>query len=89
MPPGQRALGKQPWHNLKLVFEGATIKAFIDGSQVAAVTNSTFAAGMVGLGTHTSTPCFDNLIINAVNGTVPPPTIFFQDGRQAETTSQL
>ena len=81
---GQATLGKEPWHNLKLVFEGTAIRASIDGSPVASVSNTTFTSGMAGLGTHTSTPCFDNLIVNEVNGPVPPPTTFFQDGMQFE-----
>ncbi|MGA2496290.1 MAG: galactosylceramidase [Tepidisphaeraceae bacterium] len=81
---GQEKLVDQPWHNLKLVFEGTTIKACLDGKQVASVTNSTFTAGMAGLGTLTSAPCFDNLIINEVNGAAPPPTMFFQDDMTKE-----
>jgi hypothetical protein len=46
---------------------------------VASVANGTFAAGMVGLGTCMSTPCYDNLIVNELNGALPPPTAFFQD----------
>jgi galactosylceramidase len=81
---GHATLASGPWHNMKLVFQGTTIKTFLDGSQAASVTNSTFAAGMVGLGTHTSTPCFDNLIISEANGTAPPPTKFFQDDSSCE-----
>ena len=76
---GKATLANQPWHNMKLVFEGTTIKAFIDGHQVATVSNGTFAAGMVGLGTCMSTPCFDNLVVNKVNAAVPAPTTFRQD----------
>jgi len=76
---GKATLADQPWHNLKLVFQGTAIQAFIDGQPVASVTNNVFAAGLVGLGTLTSTPCFDNLIVNAVHGATPPPTTFFQD----------
>ena len=74
----------QPWQNMKLVFEGATIKALVNGTQVASVTNADFAAGMVGLGTCTGTPYFDNLVVSEANGTVPPPTVFFQDDTRRE-----
>jgi galactosylceramidase len=77
---GKATIADQPWHNLKFVFQGTTIKASIDGIEVASVTNGAFAAGMVGLGTFTSAPCFDNLIISEVNGAVPQPTVFSQDG---------
>lgn len=63
---GQATPASQPWHNLKFVFVGTAIKALIDGREVASVNHSTFAAGMVGLGTCTSTPCFDNLSITPV-----------------------
>ena len=76
---GRAALASQPWHNLKLAFEGTTIKAFIDGSPVSSVTSTDFPAGMAGFGTHTSAPCFNNLVINEVNGANPSPTAFFQD----------
>jgi galactosylceramidase len=76
---GKAALAAHPWHNMKLVFEGANIKAIIDQTQVAAVTSNTFAAGMAGLGTVTSTPYFDNLIVNKIGGAPPEPTVFFQD----------
>ncbi len=76
---GHATLANQPWHNLKMTFEGAKITSFIDGNQVASVTNTNNPAGMVGLGTHTNAPCFDNLIVTDVNGAIPPPTSFFQD----------
>ena len=65
---GCATLPNRPWHNLKLRFAGAQIESFIDGQSVASVTNTNFPAGMVGLGTHTSAPSFDNLIINTVDG---------------------
>jgi galactosylceramidase len=77
---GRATIADQPWHNLKLAFEGTTVKAYVDGKEAASIANSAFAAGMAGLGTFTSTPCFDNLIINQVNGAMPQPTVFFQDG---------
>jgi len=65
---GRATLPNQPWHNLKLRFAGALIESFIDGQPISSVTNTNFPAGMVGLGTHTSAPSFDNLIINTVDG---------------------
>lgn len=76
---GKAALAAQPWHTMKLVFEGTSIKALIDNTEVAAVTSDKFAAGMAGLGTVTSTPCFDDLIVNTVKGAAAAPTVFFQD----------
>lgn len=78
---GKLALSGRPWHNMKLVFQGAQIEGFIDDGRVASVTNNAFPAGMVGLGTLTSTPYFDDLIVNKVNGAAPPPAVFFQDAQ--------
>lgn len=71
---GRANLARQPWHNLKMKFEGATITSFIDSNQVASVTNTNYPAGMTGLGTHMSTPCFDNLSITGLNGPIPATT---------------
>lgn len=69
------------WHNLKLQFVGTTIKALIDGAEVASVTDATHASGMAGLitggpGNARNSALFDNLIINSVGGAKPPPTVF-------------
>jgi galactosylceramidase len=73
------------WHNLKLRFYGSIITGFINGSQVFTISNSSASRGMVGLGTGDvgnvrNTALFDNLIINTVGGSVPPLTVFGQDG---------
>jgi len=71
------------WHNVKLQFSGATITGFVDGTQVFITTNQFSSHGMAGLvtgdNTTRNTACFDNLLINAVGGATPKPTIFVQD----------
>ena len=58
------ALGTGRWHTLTLGFSGSTITASIDGAQVGSVTDTTWSAGQVGLGTGTTeTAQFDNLTI--------------------------
>jgi galactosylceramidase len=76
---GKATIANAPWHNMKLVFKGTSIGALIDHQEVASLISDTFAAGMVGLGTLTSSPYFDNLIINEVDGVAPQPAVFFQD----------
>ncbi len=44
------ALGTNSWHRLALSFSGSTISAAIDGTVVGKVTDSSYPAGMVGLG---------------------------------------
>ena len=72
-------IGPDQWHNLKLRFEGSTITGFVDGNQVVTANDSTYSHGMAGLRagsnkTNLSTPYFDNLLINTVNGPAPEPS---------------
>jgi galactosylceramidase len=79
---GQATLAAGSWHNMKLVFQGTSIKGLVDGTQVFSVTDSKYSKGNVGLGTAAKTTAlFDNLIVNTVGGTTPPPTVFAQDGQ--------
>jgi galactosylceramidase len=79
---GQATLAAGSWHNMKLVFQGTSIKGLVDGTQAFSVTDSKYSKGNVGLGTAAKTTAlFDNLIVNAVNGATPPPTVFAQDGQ--------
>jgi galactosylceramidase len=73
------SVGPNQWHNLKLRFEGTVLTAFVDGTQVLTANDATYAKGMAGLCAGSgkkelSTPYFDNLLINAVNGAVPEPS---------------
>jgi len=77
------------WHNLKLRFSGSTIAGFVEGNQVFSITDATYSHGMVGfitgdLSTY-NTAMFDNLLVNTVGGTVPPPTVFAQDANPPYT----
>ncbi|MFL6127296.1 ricin-type beta-trefoil lectin domain protein [Actinophytocola sp.] len=63
------ALGTNRWHSLALTFAGSTITASIDGSVVRTVTDSTYGAGQVGLGTSQGeTAQFDNLAVTPGSG---------------------
>jgi Glycosyl hydrolase family 59. len=81
---GTATLTGTEWHNVKLQLNGSTLTGFIEGKQVTTVTNSSSGAGVAGLCTGSTngsrnTACFDNLIINTVNGATPTPTVFSQD----------
>ena len=79
---GQATLAAGTWHNMKLVFQGSSIKGLVDGTQVFAITNTKYSKGNVGLGTAAKTTAlFDNLIVTAVNAAKPAPTVFPQDGQ--------
>jgi hypothetical protein len=69
---------------VKLQFSGPTITGFVDDHQVLSIQNQKYGHGMAGLvaggeNDARNTALFDNLIINSVNGSKPPPTVFLQD----------
>jgi galactosylceramidase len=81
---GQATLAAGSWHNMKLVFQGTSIKGLVDGTQLFSVTDSKYTKGNVGLGTAAKTTAlFDNLIVNTVGGTTPAATVFAQEGQTA------
>jgi hypothetical protein len=69
------ALGVNTWHTLALTFKGTTISGSIDGRTVGSVTDSSYAAGQVGIATsQTINVQFDNLAVTgppapAISGT--------------------
>jgi len=76
--------GTNTWHNVKLQLNGTTLTGFIENKQVTSVQSSSSTYGVAGLCTGSTndtrnTACFDNLLINTVNGAVPSPTTFVQD----------
>jgi len=84
---GEKVLGEirlsnisnSQWHNVKLRFEGATISAFVDGTQALQVNDSLYTQGMAGLmaggGEKLSTPYFDNLLIKDMKSSIPNPSL--------------
>jgi glycosyl hydrolase family 59/ricin-type beta-trefoil lectin protein/glycosyl hydrolase family 59 (putative galactocerebrosidase) len=63
------ALGTNSWHKLSLGFSGSTITASVDGAVIGTVTDGTFPAGQVGIGTSTGeTAQFDNLDVAGSGG---------------------
>jgi len=81
---GTVTLTAKQWNNLKLRFSGTTITGFINAVQAFSVTNTSYGAGAVGLGTGDlgntrNSAMFDNLIVTTVGGATPPTTAFPQD----------
>nr|WP_243876640.1 ricin-type beta-trefoil lectin domain protein [Streptomyces sp. 846.5] len=65
------APGLGSWHHLALTFNGSSISAAVDGTTVGSATDSSYIAGMVGLGTSGyQGDQFDNLTVTPV-GTTP------------------
>ncbi|MEU6261546.1 RICIN domain-containing protein [Streptomyces sp. NPDC047043] len=70
------ALGTKSWHRLALSFQGSTITAKIDGSSVGSVTDTSYSAGLAGLGVAGyQTEDFDNLSITSI-GTPTAPNAY-------------
>ena len=62
---GPLADGLGEWHRLGLAFLGSTVEASMAGQVVASVENSTFARGMVVLGSGWHHAAFDNFSITS------------------------
>jgi hypothetical protein len=63
------ALGTGSWHKLSLGFSGSTITASVDGTVLGTITDGTFPAGQVGIGTSVGeTAQFDNLSVAGSGG---------------------
>jgi hypothetical protein len=59
-----KALGTGRWHTLALSVHGSTITAAVDGTTVHTVTDGSYTAGQVGIGTsQTINVQFDNLSV--------------------------
>jgi hypothetical protein len=66
------APGTGTWQHLALTFNGGTISAAINGTTVGTVTDSSYASGMIGLGTSGyQTDQFDNLSVTLVGSSTP------------------
>ncbi len=74
------ALGTGTWHHLALTLNGSAISGAIDGTTVAAVTDSTFKDGMIGLGVDGyQTDQFGNLSVTQAGSTTPAGPIVAGD----------
>ncbi|WP_328347941.1 ricin-type beta-trefoil lectin domain protein [Micromonospora sp. NBC_00421] len=84
------ALGTNRWHSLALGFSGSTITATIDGVTVGTATDSSFGAGLVGLGTSQGqTAQFDNLsVVPGVGGGTSSALRNVNAGRCLDVPSQ-
>ena len=66
------APGTGTWQHLALTFNGSTISAAINQVTVATVTDSSYASGMIGLGTSGyQTDQFDNLSVTLAGSSTP------------------
>ncbi|MEW1860309.1 ricin-type beta-trefoil lectin domain protein [Streptomyces sp. NPDC088194] len=64
------ALGTGTWHHLALTVNGSTLTAAVDGNTVGSASDTSYATGMVGLGTSGyQTDQFDNLTVTPVGST--------------------
>ena len=66
-----KKFSSEKWHNLKLRFEGKSIKAYVDGKLVIEQQDALYSHGMAGVlarqfDNRTSTPYYDNLQVSAL-----------------------
>ena len=74
------APGLDTWQQLSLTFDGDSISAAINGSTVGTVTDSTYASGMIGLGTDGyQTDQFSDLSVSLVGSSTPTGEIIAGD----------
>ena len=74
------APGPGTWQQLSLTFNGNTISAAINGTTVGTVTDSTYASGMIGLGTDGyQTDQFNDLSVTLVGSSTPTGEIIAGD----------
>jgi galactosylceramidase len=71
--------GGDGWHALKLRFEGASIRGFVDGRPVVRADDALYGHGMAGLMAGPapqgfSMPYFDNVVVNRIDGAPPAAT---------------
>jgi len=67
---GNAPFAANAWHNLRLSFDGTSIKAFIDNKLVANLTDDTYPCGMVGIGSGWNKAQFDNFSVHGTSGLV-------------------
>ena len=60
---GRLSFDKMKWHRLSLRFRGTTIRAAIDGTVLATVTDSSHTKGMAGIGSGWNHVLFDNFSV--------------------------
>jgi galactosylceramidase len=65
----QLATGKidfdpEKWHRMEMAFSGGSIRVHLDGAELAEVHDTTFRAGMAGLGTGWNVAEFDNFAVS-------------------------
>jgi Glycosyl hydrolase family 59/Ricin-type beta-trefoil lectin domain len=74
------APGLDTWQQLSLTFNGHTISAAINGTTVGTVTDSTYASGMIGLGTDGyQTGQFSDLSVTQVGSSTPTGEVIAGD----------
>ena len=65
------APGLNNWHQVKMIFAGGVIQGVIDGTTVVSIYDTSFTAGMGGLGTSWANAQFANFVFDLLPGSVP------------------
>ncbi len=70
---GSTSYNTTAWYSWTLTMTGTTVSASINGTTLATVTDSTFAAGNIGFKTRNQSG-FDNVVVTATGAAAPTPT---------------
>ena len=73
-------------YSLKVVCQGSSIAAYLDGVWLTTVTDSNLLGGYVGLSTYRSSARFDNLVVSST-GTGPGPSHIWRTGPGTRTAT--
>ncbi|XVU22480.1 cellulose-binding protein [Actinoplanes sp. CA-054009] len=70
-----RTISASTWYTLRLTVDGSTISGTVDGAAVGSATDTSIAAGRVGLLTEAAAGRFDDVVVDSSGGTTPttPP----------------
>jgi hypothetical protein len=70
---GKVSVAPGTWHRLEMVLSGSTIRVLFDGARVGEVRDTTFHAGMAGLGSGWNCGDFDNFTVAPLTGPLAEP----------------
>ncbi|MFF5077150.1 family 16 glycoside hydrolase [Actinoplanes sp. NPDC000266] len=62
------------WYTLRLTVDGSTISGTVNGASVGSATDTSIAAGRIGLLTEAAAGRFDDVVVDSSGGTTPPTT---------------
>ena len=69
-----QTISTSTWYTLRIAVNGSTISGTVNGASVGSATDSSIAAGRIGLLTESAAGRFDDVVVDSAGGTTPPTT---------------